>query len=95
VLSQTYKNLLAAVKGKRTADEPQFKADFDDRLLSTFDETKAERLFHLRKEPYCPEADALCSEDALGTNKDNHNLNEQDMEFGKKVFAKDLNWWVK
>ena len=91
VLSEFYKNLLIAVKEKRQADEPQFKADFDERLLSTFDETKAERLFHLFAENRIAQTPTLYVLKTLwDTNKGDHKLNNRDMEFGKKIFAKDL-----
>ena len=91
VLTQMYNNLLIAVKEKRQADEPQFKADFDQRLLSTFDETKAERLFHLYAKNSIAQTPTLYVLKTLwDTNKDNHKLSDRDMEFGKKIFAKDL-----
>lgn len=91
VLAQTYKNLLIAVKEKRPADEPQFKAEFDERLLSTFDETRAERLFRLYAKNRVAQTPTLHVLKTLwDTNKDNHKLNDRDMEFGKKIFAKDL-----
>jgi hypothetical protein len=91
VLAQTYNNLLIAVKEKRSADEPQFKADFDERLLSTFDESKAQRLFHLYAKNGIAQTPTLNALKTLwDTNKDNHKLNERDMDYGKKIFAKDL-----
>lgn len=91
VLAQTYSNLLIAVKEKRQADEPQFKADFDQRLLDTFDEKKAERLFRLYAKNRVAQTPTLYVLKTLwDTNKDNHKLNDRDMEFGTKIFAKDL-----
>ena len=91
VLSHTYDNLVVAVKEKRQADEPQFKAEFDERLLSTFDETKAKRLYDLYADNGVAQTPTLYTLKTLwGTNKDNHKLNARDMESGKKIFAKDL-----
>ena len=91
VLAQTYDDLLVAVKEKRQANEPQFTADFDERLLNTFDESKAQRLFRLYAKSGIAQTPTLNALKTLwDTNKDNHKLNERDMEYGKKIFAKDL-----
>ncbi|MBV9305788.1 MAG: hypothetical protein JOZ45_06600, partial [Acidobacteriaceae bacterium] len=85
VLSRTYDKLLVAVKEKRQADEPQFKADFDERLLSTFDEAKAKRLFRLYAENGIAQTPTLYALKTLwDTNKDEHKLTARDMEGGKK-----------
>lgn len=91
VLAQMYEDLLAAAKEKRPAYEPQFKADFDERLLYSFDQGKAQRLFQLYAQRGIAQTPTLNALKTLwDTNKDNHKLNERDMEYGKKIFAKDL-----
>jgi hypothetical protein len=47
VTRRTYDETMAALKEKRPANEPQFRADFDERLLNTFDEKKAQQLYRL------------------------------------------------
>lgn len=91
VIGKTYEDLLIAVKEKRPANEPQFKADFDERLLNTFDDNKAQQLFRLYAKSGVAQTPTLYVLKTLWeTNKDDHKLNERDMEFGKKIFAKDL-----
>jgi hypothetical protein len=91
VIGRTYENLLTALKEKRPATEPQFKADFDERLLNSFGETKAQRLFELYAKSRVAQTPTLYALKTLwDTNKDDQKLNEGDMEFGKKIFAKDL-----
>jgi len=91
VLGRTYENLLTALKEKRPPSEPQFKGDFDERLLNSFDETKAQRLFELYAKSRVAQTPTLYALKTLwDTNKDDQKLNERDMEFGKKIFAKDL-----
>jgi len=91
VMRRTYENLLTALKEKRPPAEPQFKADFDGRLLNSFDETKAQRLFELYAKSGVAQTPTLYVLKTLwDTNKDDQKLNERDMEFGKKIFAKDL-----
>jgi hypothetical protein len=91
VIAKTYDGLLVAVKEKRPANEPQFKADFDKRLLNTFDENKAQRLFRLYAKNKVAQTPTLYALKTLWeTNKDNQKLSDQDMEFGKRIFAKDL-----
>jgi imidazolonepropionase-like amidohydrolase len=91
VIGQTYNDLLTALKEKRPATEPQFKADFDERLLSSFDEGKAQRLFDLYAKSGVAQTPTLDVLKTLWeTNKDDHKLNERDVEFGRKIFAKDL-----
>jgi Amidohydrolase family len=91
VTAQTYEDLLIAVKEKRPANEPQFKADFDERLLDTFDGSKAQRLFRLYAKSGVVQTPTLYVLKTLWeTNRDNQKLNERDMKFGKNIFAKDL-----
>ncbi|HXX23495.1 MAG TPA: amidohydrolase family protein [Terriglobia bacterium] len=91
VIGQTYNDLLTALKEKRPATELQFKADFDERLLSSFDEGKAQRLFDLYAKSGVAQTPTLDVLKTLWeTNKDDHKLNERDVEFGRKIFAKDL-----
>jgi imidazolonepropionase-like amidohydrolase len=90
-MGQTYEGLLTAVKERRPATEPQFKADFDERLLSTFDESKAQRLIALYAKSGIAQTPTLHVLKTLWeTNKDDQRLSERDMEYGKKIFAKDL-----
>jgi imidazolonepropionase-like amidohydrolase len=91
VLGKTYEDLLIAVKEKRPANEPQFGADFDDRLLSTFDEKKAQRLYQIYVQNDIAQTPTLNVLKTLWeTNKENHKLTDRDMEAGKRIFAKDL-----
>jgi imidazolonepropionase-like amidohydrolase len=91
VLGQTYEDLLIAVKEKQPANEPQFGADFDGRLLSTFDEKKAQKLYHLYAQNDIAQTPTLFALKTLWeTNKESHKLTDRDMEAGKKIFAKDL-----
>ncbi len=90
-IKKTYSDLLIAVKEKRQADEPQFKAEFDDRLLSTFDQDKAQRLFHLYANRRVAQTPTLYVLNTLWpSNKDGDKLTDRDLESGKKIFAKDL-----
>jgi imidazolonepropionase-like amidohydrolase len=87
----TFDDLLASIKEKRPANEPQFKADFDERLLSTFDEGKAQQLYHLYAQSGVAQTPTLYVLNTLWqSNKDNLKLSEQDMQSGKRIFAKDL-----
>jgi len=91
ILATTYDNLLTAIKEKRPASEPQFTAPFDKKLLDTFDQAKAERLFHLYAQNRVAQTPTLHVLQTLWeSNRDNLKLNEQDMEYGKKIFAKDM-----
>ena len=86
VIRQAYDDLPPAVKEKRLENEPQFKADFDERLLSTFNESKAQRLVGLNAKSGVAQTPTLYVLKTLwDTNKDVHKLNEHDMEFGKKI----------
>jgi hypothetical protein len=78
------------MKEKRPANEPQFKADFDERLLKTFDESKAQRLYRLYAKNGVAQTPTLYVLKTLWqSNKDDLKLNEQDMQSGKRIFAKD------
>jgi hypothetical protein len=88
---KTYDDLFAAMKEKRQAAEPQFKAEFDERLLNTFDESKAQQLFRLYAKDGVAQTPTLYVLKTLWeTNKDDQKLNDRDMKLGKKIFAKDL-----
>ena len=91
VIGITYDDLLSAMKEKRTADEPQFSANFDEKLLKTFDEGKAQRLYRLYAKNGVAQIPTLYVLKTLWqSNKDGLKLNEQDMQSGKRIFAKDL-----
>jgi hypothetical protein len=91
VTAKTYADFFVALREKRSAVEPQFKADFDIRLLSTFDESKAQRLYALYAKNRIAQTPTLHVLKTLWeTNKDEDKLNEQDLELGRKVFQKDL-----
>ena len=91
VKGKTYDDVLVALKEKRPPNEPQFKADFVDRLLNTFDESKAQRLYRLYAQSGVAQTPTLFVLNTLWQGaKDRDKLNEQDMEFGRKLFAKDL-----
>ncbi|AEU36653.1 amidohydrolase family protein [Granulicella mallensis] len=88
---KTYDELLTAMKEKRQASEPQFKAEFDDRLLSTFSEDKAQRLYRLYAAHGVAQTPTLYVLNTLwASNKDGDKLNDRDLESGKRIFAKDL-----
>lgn len=91
VLERANEELLASIKEKHPPNEPQFGADFDRRLLSTFSERKAQRLYHLYAEKSVAQTPTLYVLKTLWeTNKDSHKLTPSDMEAGGRVFAKDL-----
>ena len=91
VTAKTYADLFVALREKRAAVEPQFKADFDTRLLASFDEAKAQRLYALYAKNGIAQTPTLHVLKTLWeTNKDEDKLNEQDLELGRKVFQKDL-----
>lgn len=91
VIGKTYDELLISLKEKRPGSEPQFRADFDERLLNTFDETKARRLYRLYAQNGVAQIPTLYALNTLWeSNKDSQRLKDEDMESGKKVFAKDL-----
>jgi imidazolonepropionase-like amidohydrolase len=91
VLRRTYEDLLTSIKEKRPANEPQFGAEFDQRLLSTFNEKKAQTLFRLYAQNDIAQTPTLYVLKTLWeTNKDDHKLTVSDMESGKRIFAKDL-----
>lgn len=91
ILRQTYEDLLIAANEKRPGKEPQFSADFDARLLSTFDEVKAQKFYLSYAQNGIAQTPTLNTLRTLwNTNKENHNLTDRDIEAGKKIFAKDL-----
>jgi len=91
VNQKTYNEILAAVNAKRQANEPQFRADFDERLLNTFDESKAQQLYRLYAQNLVAQTPTLNALNTLWqSNKDGDKLNDRDMEFGRRIFAKDL-----
>jgi amidohydrolase family protein len=91
VIRQTYEDLLVAVKEKHQANEPQFSADFVEKLLNTFDEKKAQKLYQLYAQNGVAQTPTLYVLKTLWeANKDSHKLSDRDMEFGKRIFAKDL-----
>lgn len=91
VMGKMYDDLLIAMREKRPFDEPQFRADFDDRLLNTYDKGKAQRLFHLYAKKGVAQTPTLYVLNTLWQGaKDRDKLSEQDMQAGKRIFAKDL-----
>ena len=91
IIGKTFDDLLAAAKEKKAADEPQFRADFDERLLNTFDQSKARLLYHLYAQNGVAQTPTLYVLNTLWqSNKDEHKLNDKDMETGARIFAKDL-----
>lgn len=91
VSGKTYDDLLNALKEKRPADEPQFRADFDERLLNSFDKSKAQRRYRLYAQNGVSQTPTLYVLNTLWeSNKDGDKLNDQDMQSGKRIFAKDL-----
>jgi imidazolonepropionase-like amidohydrolase len=90
-IAKTYDDLVLALNEKRPLDEPQFRAAFAEKLLSTFDESKAHRLYSLYAKNHVVQTPTLYALNTLWqAAKDGDKLNDQDMESGKKVFAKDL-----
>lgn len=91
ILATVYDEILKGLKEKQQVKERQFTADFDKRLLDTFDESKAQRLFRLYAENGVAQTPTLHVLKTLWeTNKKSEKLNDRDMEFGRKIFAKDL-----
>jgi hypothetical protein len=91
ITAKTYDEILAALREKRQAKEPQFKADFDARLLSTFSEAKAKELYALYAQHSVAQTPTLHVLKTLWeTNKESNRLNEEDMKLGSQIFEKDL-----
>jgi imidazolonepropionase-like amidohydrolase len=90
-LGSIYDDVLKAVsQGKQPPRELQLSADFDKRLLDTFDENKAQLLFHLYAKKGVAQTPTLSVLKTLWeTNPQNHPTQE-DTAYGKKIFAKDL-----
>jgi hypothetical protein len=90
-LATIYDEILKALAEKKRLVEPQFKADFDRRLLDTFDENKAQRLFRLYAENRIAQIPTLYVLRTLWqTNKEQNQLSDSDMNFGDRIFAQDL-----
>ncbi|HEV2417394.1 MAG TPA: amidohydrolase family protein [Terriglobia bacterium] len=91
-LASGYDDALKAVsEGKQPSGEIQFTADFDKRLLDTFDEKKAQRLFHLYAKNGVAQTPTLSVLKTLWeTNEKSDHLTDEDMAYGKRIFAKDL-----
>lgn len=91
ITARTDDDILAAMRERRQAKEPQFKANFDARLLSTFDETKAKQLYALYAQHHVAQTPTLHVLKTLWeTNKEKNELNEKDMRLGSQIFEKDL-----
>jgi len=91
VTEKTYNDILTAVREKRQADEPQFKTAFAARLLSTFDQTKAQRLYELYSRNRIAQTPTLHVLKTLWeTNKEGDKLSDEDLQIGKEIFLKDL-----
>jgi len=91
VMQKTYNELLAAVQAHEQPEEPQFKADFDQKLLGSFDEGKAERLYRLYARSGISQTPTLFVLKTLWeTNKEAQKLDDRDMEAGERIFARDL-----
>lgn len=89
--AKTFDDLLTAVRENRKADEPQFRASFDRRLLATFNENKAQRLYALYAKNGIAQTPTLHVLKTLwDSNKDGDKLNEEDLQLGKQIFQKDL-----
>jgi imidazolonepropionase-like amidohydrolase len=90
-LGAIYDGTMKSLDEKKPIAEPQFTADFDQRLLDTFDESKAQKLFHLYAQNGIAQTPTLYVLKTLWeTNKDRGHLTDRDMQFGAKIFAKDL-----
>ena len=95
VTQKTSEDILVAAKEKRHADEPQFRADFDERLLNTFEESKAQYLFRLYAKDGVAQTPTLYVLKTLWqTNRDVHKLNDRDMQMGKRISRRSLPWWA-
>jgi imidazolonepropionase-like amidohydrolase len=91
VIAKTYDDVVTALKEKRPLNEPQFKADFGERLLNNFDENKAQALYRLYAQSDVAQTPTLYVLKTLWQGaKDRDKLNDRDMEVGGKIFAKDL-----
>jgi hypothetical protein len=91
VMRKTYDEVLVAIKENRPANEPQFRTEFAQRLLDTFDQSKARRLYRLYAQGGIAQTPTLYVLETLWqSNKDSDKLNDRDMLFGERIFAKDL-----
>ena len=90
-LATIYDGALVALKQKQPINEPQLGAEFEERLLNTFNESKAQRLYRLYAENGVAQTPTLFVLKTLWQDaKERDHLNDRDLEFGKRVFAKDL-----
>jgi imidazolonepropionase-like amidohydrolase len=90
-MASTYDTILKSLTEKKPIIEPQFKADFDQRLLETFDEHKAQRLFQMYAKNHIAQTPTLHVLKTLWqTNKERNQLDDHDIEAGNRIFTKDL-----
>ncbi|HXX22606.1 MAG TPA: amidohydrolase family protein [Terriglobia bacterium] len=90
-LAKIYDDLLTSVNESRPPNEPQFRADFVAKLLDTFDESRAQQLFRLYAKDGVAQTPTLFVLKTLWeTNKESQQLSDRDMQFGARIFAKDL-----
>ena len=90
-IARTYDDLLEGVKKEHSPKEPQFTAEFDRQLLATYDEGKAQKLFRLYARNRVWQTPTLVALRTLWeSNKDDLKLTDEDIEFGRKIFAKDM-----
>jgi len=92
VIDKTYDDMLVALKENHPLNEPQFRAEFDERLLRTFDEKKAQKLYHLYATTGIAQTPTLYAlKNSLWQGaRDRDKLSDRDMEAGTKIFAKDM-----
>jgi hypothetical protein len=91
IMGKTYDDLLIAVKERRQAEEPQFRAAFGERLLDTLNDSKAKRLYRFYAQNGVAQTPTLAVLNTLWqSNRDDQKLNNKDMEVGARIFAKDL-----
>lgn len=91
ILAAAYSDDIRSLKEHRVSREPQFTASFDKKLLDTYDPGRAERLFRLYARNHIAQTPTLVALQTLWeTNRASEKLNQHDMEYGRKIFAKDL-----
>ena len=85
-LGSIYDDVLKTMsEGKQPSRELQFTADFDKRLLDTFDERKAQRLFHLYAKNEVAQTPTLFVLKTLWeTNPQNHPT-EEDIAYAEEL----------
>ena len=90
-IERIYDDLLKAVKKEHSPREPQFTAEFDRKLLATYDERKAQKLFRLYAKNRVWQTPTLVALRTLwDSNKDELKLTDEDIEFGRRIFANDM-----